>query len=86
MSGQSKIDNCLCNPYAEPDAPRAANCPVHGKPRRKPDTQQLTAHCNTCKRDITIEVLINVPIAVAAEWMRLLYCPLCGAGSEEICL
>lgn len=20
---------CLCNPYAEPDAPRASNCPIH---------------------------------------------------------
>lgn len=31
---------CICNPYAEIDMPRAANCPVHGTPARMTPTQE----------------------------------------------
>jgi hypothetical protein len=50
----------------------------------KPTIQVISAHCAACDRDIQIELLVNVPITVAAEWMRLRRCPECGADSEQL--
>jgi hypothetical protein len=51
---------------------------------REPQTQILKAHCAACKKDISIKLLVNVPVKVATAWMRALHCPLCGAGHKRI--
>ena len=54
--------------------------------RKEPKTQDIDAYCKACSEKVTIQILVNVPVAVAVAWMKALRCPKCQADYRELCI